>query len=220
VITGSIPLAVELRRSATRDGWDVREAPDPDGAEPWLTIDCSGRCDGAPGPTGGSGGSGGHGPRARLLYDTSLALSEPTAVGFHCLPPFSACKLTELTSTSETSLLAVERAEEFFASVGCHCEHVGDAPGLALGRVVAAIINEAAFLIGEGNGTPEDVDAGLRLGVAHPRGPVEWSALIGLEHVVAILDALHREHGEPRYRAAPLLRHRAAMGCQGLADPS
>jgi 3-hydroxybutyryl-CoA dehydrogenase len=220
VITGSIPLAAELRRSATRDGWDVRDGAggtNSYGAEPWLTIDCSGRCEGEIPPTGSSGT---HGPRARLLHDTSLALSEPTAVGFHCLPPFTACKLAELTRTSETSLLAIERAEEFFASVGCHCEHVGDAPGLALGRVVAAIINEAAFLIGEGNGTPEDVDAGLRLGVNHPRGPVEWSAMIGLEHVVAILDALHREHGEPRYRAAPLLRHRAAMGCQGLADAS
>jgi 3-hydroxybutyryl-CoA dehydrogenase len=211
VVTGSIPLAVELRGSATRDGWDVRDAPDPGGAEPWLTVDCSGRCEGE---------AVRRGPRARLLHDTSLALSEPTAVGFHCLPPFRQCKLAELTRTPSTSLLAIERAEEFFASVGCHCEHVGDAPGLALGRVVAQLINESAFLIGEGNGTPEDVDAGLRLGVAHPRGPVEWSAMIGLEHVVAILDALHREHGEPRYRVAPLLRHRAAMGCQGLADPS
>ena len=215
VITGAIPLAAELRRSATRDGWDVRDSADPSGAEPWLTVDCSGRCDGKPAPTGGSGG---HGPRARLLHDTSLALSEPTAVGFHCLPPFAACKLTELTRTSETSLLAIERAEEFFASVGCHCEHVGDAPGLALGRVVAALINEAAFLIGEGNGSPGDIDAGMKLGVNHPRGPVEWSAMIGLDHVVAILDALHREHGEPRYRVAPLLRHRAALGCAGLAD--
>ena len=215
VITGSLPLAAELRRSATRDGWDVRDARDPAGAEPWLTIDCSGRCEGRPGPTGGSGALG---PRARLLYDTSLALSEPTAVGFHCLPPFRECKLTELTRTPSTSLLAIERAEEFFASVGCHCEHVGDAPGLVLGRVVAQVINESAFLIGEGNGAPHDVDAGMRLGVNHPRGPVEWSTMIGLEHVVAILDALHRELGEPRYRVAPLLRHRLALGAAGLAD--
>jgi 3-hydroxybutyryl-CoA dehydrogenase len=215
VITGSIPLAVELRRSATRDGWDVRDAPDAAGAEPWLTIDCSGRADGAPEPTGGSGAVG---PRARLLHDSSLALAEPTAVGFHCLPPFRQCKLAELTRTPSTSLLAIERAEEFFASVGCHCEHVGDAPGLVLGRVVAQLINEAAFLIGEGNGSPEDVDAGMRLGVNHPRGPVEWSAMIGLEHIVSILDALHREHGEPRYRVAPLLRRRAALGERGLAE--
>jgi 3-hydroxybutyryl-CoA dehydrogenase len=211
VITGELPLAVELRRSAARDGWDVRDAheSDPHRAEPWLTVDCSGRCEGE---------TVRRGPRARLLHDTSLALSEPTAVGFHCLPPFRQCKLAELTRTDSTSLLAIERAEEFFASVGCHCEHVGDAPGLVLGRVVAQLINESAFLIGEGNGVPEDVDAGMKLGVNHPRGPVEWSAMIGLEHVVAILDALHRELGEPRYRASPLLRHRLALGATGLAD--
>ena len=212
VILGELPIAVELRRSATRDGWDVRDAPDAAGAEPWLTIDCSGadaRAGGAPRRRG---------PRARLLHDASLAGSEPTAVGFHVLPPFAEVKLAELTATPVTSLLATERTEELLASVGCHVEHVADAPGLVLGRIVAALINEAAFLIGEGNGIPDDVDAGMRLGVNHPRGPVAWSRAIGLRHVRAILDALHREHGEPRYRAAPLLRRRAALGADGLAD--
>jgi 3-hydroxybutyryl-CoA dehydrogenase len=211
VITGELPLAAELRRSATRDGWDVQESADAREAEPWLTIDCSGVDVIDP-------GAAPWGPRARLLHDTSLATSEPTAVGFHCLPPFLQCKLVELTRTPVTSLLAIERAEEFFASVGCHAEHVADAPGLGLGRIVAALINEAAFLIGEGNGTPQDIDAGMQLGVNHPRGPVAWSHAIGLEHVVAILDALQLELGEPRYRAAPLLRQRLALGAVGLAD--
>ncbi|MHB8693659.1 MAG: 3-hydroxyacyl-CoA dehydrogenase NAD-binding domain-containing protein [Solirubrobacteraceae bacterium] len=215
VITGTLPIAQELRRSATRDGWDVRDQPDPDGAEPWLTVDCAGTAATAASTPVDQAW---HGPRARLLYDGSLAVTDPTAVGFHFLPPFRQCKLAELATTPSTPLLAIERAEEFFASVGCHCEHVSDAPGLALGRIVAQLINEAAFLIGEGNGSPEDVDAGMRLGVNHPRGPVEWSAMIGLEHVVSILDALHREHGEPRYRVAPLLRRRAALGAPGLAD--
>jgi 3-hydroxybutyryl-CoA dehydrogenase len=217
LITGTLPIAVELRRSATRDGWDVREEPDPDGAEPWLTVDCAGTLARGSGPSEPVDSTW-HGVRARLLYDGSLAVTDPTAVGFHFLPPFRTCKLAELTSTPSTPLLAIERAEEFFASVGCHCEHVDDAPGLALGRIVAQLINEAAFLIGEGNGSPEDVDAGMRLGVNHPRGPVEWSAMIGLEHIVSILDALHREHGEPRYRVAPLLRRRAALGEPGLAE--
>jgi 3-hydroxybutyryl-CoA dehydrogenase len=101
---------------------------------------------------------------------------------------------------------------EFLATLGCHVEEVGDAPGLVLGRIVCQLINEAAFLIGEGNGTPEDVDAGMELGVNHPRGPVAWSRAIGLHHVVSVLDALHRELGEERYRVAPLLRCQAAVG--------
>jgi 3-hydroxyacyl-CoA dehydrogenase len=81
--------------------------------------------------------------------------------------------------------------------------------------LLAQLVNEAAFLIGEGNGTPEDIDAGLN----HPRGPVEWAGIAGLADLLAILDALHSELGEPRYRAAPLLRRRAALS-EGLASPT
>ncbi len=97
------------------------------------------------------------------------------------------------------------------AALGQHAEQVGDAPGLVLGRIVGQLVNEAAFLIGEGNGTAADVDAGLELGVNHPRGPVAWSRDIGLGHVTAVLAALRRERGEA-YRAAPLLAQRAALG--------
>jgi 3-hydroxybutyryl-CoA dehydrogenase len=107
---------------------------------------------------------------------------------------------------------AIRRTEELFKSLGRHCERVGDGPGLVLGRIVCQLVNEAAFLIGEGNGTPDDVDAGMELGVNHPRGPVAWSEAVGLEHVVSVLDALHRELGEERYRVAPLLRQRLALG--------
>jgi 3-hydroxybutyryl-CoA dehydrogenase len=79
---------------------------------------------------------------------------------------------------------------------------VGDAPGLVLGRIASQLVNEAAFAIGEGVGSPQDVDAGMTLGLNHPRGPVEWWRAIGTAHVVSVLDAL----GEERYRVAPLLR--------------
>ncbi len=104
------------------------------------------------------------------------------------------------------------RSEEFLASLGLHVEHVGDGAGLIAGRVVCQLINEAAFLLGEGHGTPEDVDAGMTLGVAHPRGPVAWCAELGVQTVVDVLDALYAELGEPRYRVAPLLRQRLATG--------
>jgi 3-hydroxybutyryl-CoA dehydrogenase len=195
VVTGALPVAVALREAAASAGFDVRPEPD---SETWLTLDCDGTV-----PA--------EGPRARLLHDTSLHLADPVAAGFHLLPPLDAAELLEVTATPRTDPLARGRLEEFAAALGWHVEPVADAPGLVLGRIVAQLINEAAFLIGEGNGDPADVDAGMELGVNHPRGPVRWAEAIGLEHVLGILDALRRELGEERYRAAPLLRRRAAL---------
>ena len=118
-------------------------------------------------------------------------------VGFHLLPPLG--QLVELTGERDKSV------EQVFAALGFHHEWVGDAPGLVLGRIAAQLVNEAAFAIGEGVGSAGDVDAGMKLGLNHPRGPVEWWRAIGTEHVVSILDAL----GEERYRVAPLLRRGA-----------
>jgi 3-hydroxybutyryl-CoA dehydrogenase len=75
-----------------------------------------------------------------------------------------------------------------------------------LGRIVCQLVNEASFAIGEGVGSPEDVDTGLELGLGHPRGPVAWGAAIGLRHAVAVLDGLWNERHEERYRVAPELR--------------
>ena len=89
---------------------------------------------------------------------------------------------------------------------------MGDAPGLVLGRIVCQLVNEAAFAVGEGVGSADDVDAGLALGLNHPRGAVAWGEAIGLDHVLATIDGLWAERREERYRAAPLLRRQAALG--------
>jgi 3-hydroxybutyryl-CoA dehydrogenase len=88
-----------------------------------------------------------------------------------------------------------------------------------LGRMVCQLVNEAAFAIAEGVGSAGDVDAGLTLGLSHPRGPVEWSEAIGLDHVLAVLDGLWEERREERYRAAPLLRRQAALGRTLSGEP-
>jgi 3-hydroxybutyryl-CoA dehydrogenase len=93
---------------------------------------------------------------------------------------------------------------------------VGDAPGLVLGRIVCQLVNEAAFAVQEGVGSVDDVDDGMVLGLGHPRGPLAWGDHIGLDHVVAVLDALRAEHGDERYRAAPLLRRLVAEGRTGV----
>jgi 3-hydroxybutyryl-CoA dehydrogenase len=191
-IDGALPIAAELRAAAAEAGWRVVA----DAAGPWLAI----------------GTGGGQAPRARLVAGASLHLTDPSAAGFHVIPPLDCARLAEVTATPLTDPVARERLHAFLASLGLHVEEVGDGPGLVLGRVVAQLVNEAAFLIGEGNGTPEDVDAGLELGVNHPRGPGAWSESAGLDHVLAILDGLWAELHEERFRAAPLLRRRAAIG--------
>jgi 3-hydroxybutyryl-CoA dehydrogenase len=133
-----------------------------------------------------------------LCAGSSLAhSSRPDGVGFHLLPGSA---LVELTGRTDSP------AEGFFQSIGLHTEWVGDAPGLVLGRIVCQLVNEAAFALGEGVGSAEDMDDGMTLGLNHPRGPVAWSETVGLDHVLAVLDGLWEERREERYRAAPLLR--------------
>ena len=117
----------------------------------------------------------------------------------------------ELTRTGHSSPAAADAAERFFGSLGKHTAWVSDVPGLVLGRIVCQVINECAFALGEGIGTAEDIDAGMVLGLNHPRGPLEWADTMGLDLVVSVLDGLADEYREERYRAAPLLRRLAAF---------
>ncbi len=82
----------------------------------------------------------------------------------------------------------------------------------ALERIVCQLVNEAAFALGRGIGSAEDIDTAMRLGFNWPRGPLAWGDAIGAEGVLSVLDRLRSETGEERYRAAPLLRRRAAEG--------
>jgi 3-hydroxybutyryl-CoA dehydrogenase len=140
-----------------------------------------------------------------------------SAAGFHVLPPLETARLVELTRSAGTSPAAAARAEELVTALGRHAAWVGDGPGLVLGRIACQLVNEAAFAVGEGVGSPDDVDAGMVLGLNHPRGPLTWADAIGLDLVLAVLDALHGELGEERYRAAPLLRRLVAEGRLGAA---
>jgi 3-hydroxybutyryl-CoA dehydrogenase len=155
--------------------------------------------------------------RLILLAEGSRAeLDEAgAAVGFHLLPPLEEAALVELTAGEFTPQDSRDAAERFFGSLGLHCEWVGDAPGLVLGRIVCQLVNEAAFALQRGVGSAEDIDTAMRLGFNYPRGPLEWGDAIGLDHVLAVLDALREELGEERYRAAPMLRGMVGDGRLG-----
>ncbi len=208
-IDGAGRLARELRDRAATAGFDARPPDGFGGAEePELVVDCA-----VPAPISGLGlGSDGT-PTAVLCADRSLHERDmPDACGFHLLPPLDHAPLVEMTRLPTTSAAACEATEAFFRACGLHVEWVGDGPGLVLGRIVCQLVNEAAFAVGEGVGSAADVDAGLKLGLNHPRGPVEWGNRIGLAHVLAIVDGLFEELHDPRYRAAPLLRRAVATG--------
>jgi 3-hydroxybutyryl-CoA dehydrogenase len=164
-----------------------------------------------------AGGDGERPARLILLAEGSRAeLDEAgAAVGFHLLPPLEEATLVELNAGEFTPQDSRDAAERFFGALGLHCEWVGDAPGLVLGRIVCQLVNEAAFALQRGVGSAEDIDTALRLGFNYPHGPLEWGDAIGLDHVLAVLDALREELGEERYRAAPLLRQMVGEGRLG-----
>jgi 3-hydroxybutyryl-CoA dehydrogenase len=210
VIAGDTQLAVELTDAADAAGWTVVTPGDAQELDaPYLILDLTGGEE-PEAPLQGA-------PQAICLQAGSLAALDPggSAVGFHTLPPLSGSRLVELTAGADTAESAIAACERFFQSLGKHTAWVSDGPGLVLGRIVCQVINEAAFALGEGVGTPEDIDTGMVHGLNYPRGILGWADRIGLDHVLGVLDALNLEYGEERYRAAPVLRRLALSGRLG-----
>jgi 3-hydroxybutyryl-CoA dehydrogenase len=201
-IAGSGPVAEGLRARACAAGFEVSELGH---GESELIVDA--------GPAGADL-RGRHGtPLVVSCAARSLAARGlPDACGFQLLPPVADTRLVELTRIPSTADEAAAAAERFFTALGLELEWVEDAPGLVLGRIVCALVNEALFAIGEGVGSADDVDTGVTLGLNHPRGPLARGRELGFDHVLATIDGLWDERREERYRAAPLLRRVVATG--------
>jgi 3-hydroxybutyryl-CoA dehydrogenase len=207
VVAGDDELAEDLADAATEAGWDVAAPEEAGGEVPALIVDCGGHGEVLQG-----------GPQLLLCDAAPLAAQDPggPSAGFHLVPPFG--RLAELTASPTTAPATLAAAERFFATLGMVTERVGDAPGLVLGRIVAQLVNEACFAVGEGVGAAPDVDAGMVLGLNHPRGPLEWGDAIGAEQVLVLLTALQEEYREERYRPAPELLRAARAGEPLRAD--
>jgi 3-hydroxybutyryl-CoA dehydrogenase len=111
-----------------------------------------------------------------------------------------------------------EAGERAFGGLGLHTARVQASSVGVLPRIVCQVINECAFALGEGTGSAADIDAGMVLGLSHPRGPLEWADEIGLDHVLAVLDGLWSEYREERYRPAPALLRLVRAGRLGRAS--
>jgi 3-hydroxybutyryl-CoA dehydrogenase len=213
VIAGETMLAAQLEAAARATGWEVATpAAAVDGPVPTLIVDCRLGEDDEDAPLQGA-------PQAVCCAGGSLAALDPggAAVGFHALPPLDEANLVELTRGPDSTQSASDAAAHFFSTLGKHTAWVGDAPGLVLGRIVCQVANEAAFALGEGVGSAEDIDAGMIHGLNYPRGILSWADTIGLDHVLAVLTALCDERREERYRPAPALTALALSGRLGLA---
>jgi 3-hydroxybutyryl-CoA dehydrogenase len=98
-----------------------------------------------------------------------------------------------------------DAGERAFAALGLHTARVARSPGGVMPRMACQLINEAHFSLGDGVASAEDIDAGLELGLNHPRGPFAWAEQLGRDNVLAVLAELREVHGDA-YRAAPALR--------------
>jgi 3-hydroxybutyryl-CoA dehydrogenase len=210
VIAGESVLADRLLSAAVDAGWEAATPLDAEGELPFLIVDCGATEDDPPLQGG---------PLLLLCDAAPLSAQDPggTAAGFYLPAPVLDGSLVELTRTPTTAPATAAAAERFFATLGRRAEWVGDAPGLVSGRLLAALVNEACFALGEGVGTAADIDAGMELGLNHPRGPLAWGDEIGPAAVLDTLLALWEEYREERYRPAPALvaAVRAERGLRG-----
>ncbi|MCB0879023.1 MAG: 3-hydroxybutyryl-CoA dehydrogenase [Thermoleophilia bacterium] len=136
-------------------------------------------------------------------------------VGMHFMNPVPVLKLVEVISGLETAPAATDLVMELARDLGKEPVHSKDVPGFIANRILMPLVNEAFFVLGEGIGDAEGIDTVMKLGMAHPMGPLALADLIGLDTCLAICEVLHDELGDPKYRPAPLLRQYVAAGRLG-----
>ena len=133
-------------------------------------------------------------------------------VGIAALPTLIRNSVIEVSPTVYTNESAIDVARRFFSSMKKDIAIVQDRVGMVLPRILCQIINEAMFAVQQDVALPKDIDTAMRLGMNYPSGPIEWGERIGFKHVYAVLDALHTDLGEERYRICPLLKEIAITG--------
>lgn len=136
-------------------------------------------------------------------------------IGMHFMNPVPVMKLVEVIRGLDTS-------DETTATVNGLAEALGkipvaahDSPGFVSNRVLMPMINEAVYCVAEGVAEPAAIDSIMKLGMAHPLGPLALADLIGLDVCLSILEVLQRDLGDDKYRPCPLLRKYVAAGHLG-----
>ena len=149
---------------------------------------------------------------------TSLATATdraPRFIGLHFFSPVPVMGLIEIIRGLETDDATYAAAKGFAEDLGKTVIESRDYPGFLVNRMLGPFINEAVFALMESTGTAEDIDTGARLGLNHPMGPLELSDFIGNDVMLNVMDVLYRGFGDPKFRAAPLLRQMVTAGHLG-----
>jgi 3-hydroxybutyryl-CoA dehydrogenase len=136
-------------------------------------------------------------------------------LGMHFMNPVPLMTLVELIRGQATAPESMALATALCARLGKTGVEAADYPGFIANRILMPMINEAIFAVMEGVGTPEAIDAVMKLGMNHPMGPLTLADFIGLDVCLAILDVLYDGFRDPKYRACPLLRRMVAAGHLG-----
>ena len=136
-------------------------------------------------------------------------------VGMHFFNPVPLMKLVEIVRGLATSDQTTATAVALSEALGKTLVETNDSPGFISNRILCPMLNEAIYALMEGVGTPEAIDAVMKLGMNHPMGPLELCDLVGIDVLLHVMEVLHRDLGEDKYRPCPLLRKMVAAGRLG-----
>jgi 3-hydroxybutyryl-CoA dehydrogenase len=150
------------------------------------------------------------------ITQLAAATSRPDRfIGMHFFNPVPMMALVEIIRGLQTSDATHDAVKELAVALGKSPITVKNAPGFVVNRILVPMINEAFFVLAEGLATPEDVDAGMKLGCNHPIGPLALADMIGLDVCLAVMEVYLREFGDSKYRPCPLLKEMVAAGRLG-----
>ena len=133
----------------------------------------------------------------------------------HFFNPVPVMALVEIVRGLQTSDTTHDAVEALATKLGKTPITVKSSPGFVVNRILLPMLNEAFFVLAEGDAGPTEIDEGMKLGCNHPIGPLALADLIGLDVLLSVMQTIYEEFGDPKYRPAPLLKELAAAGYLG-----
>ncbi|MBQ0930749.1 3-hydroxybutyryl-CoA dehydrogenase [Ideonella sp. 4Y16] len=149
---------------------------------------------------------------------TKLAAATKRAdrfIGMHFFNPVPMMALVEIIRGLQTSDATHDAVKAMALRLGKQPITVKNAPGFVVNRILVPMINEAFFVLAEGLATPEEIDAGMKLGCNHPIGPLALADMVGLDVCLAVMNVYFEEFADSKYRPCPLLKEMVAAGWLG-----